>query len=129
MKIDKDSLQYTVERTYKELLTLGLQDEEIRELQEQHLHNTKKMNQVIACKKIRHSTDPTLITFRTLLLSEFKVGERLTGDEITERMNKLLVRNRMEKMLHNNAVQYFRLLFHTKEYNNHGRSYEIIETF
>lgn len=129
VKIDKDSLQYTVERTYKELLTLGLQDEEIRELQEQHLHNTKKMNQVIACKKIRHSTDPTLITFRTLLLSEFKVGERLTGDEITERMNKLLVRNRMEKMLHNNAVQYFRLLFHTKEYNNHGRSYEIIETF
>ena len=129
VKIDKDSLQYTVERTYKELLTLGLQDEEIRELQEQHLHNTKKMNQVIACKKIRHSTDPTLITFRTLLLSEFKVGERLTGDEITERMNKLLVRNRMEKMMHNNAVQYFRLLFHTKEYNNHGRSYEIIETF
>ena len=129
VKIEKNDIQNKIEDTYDELSCLGMQDKEIRELQEQHLHDTKRMNQIIKSQKIKLSTDPTLITYRVLLLKEFQVGEKLKGEEITERMNKLLIKNGMEQMRHNNAVQLFKLLFTTKTHVNKHRFYEILETF
>lgn len=129
MRVDKNSMQYKIENIHKDLSDLGLQDKEIRELLEKHLHDAKRMNQVVDTMKIKRSTDPTLVVYRSLLLSEFKVGERLKGDEITERMNKLLVKNGMEKHAHNTAVQYFNLLFTTLPHVNKGRVYEIVQTF
>ena len=87
------------------------------------------MSQIMKAMKIRYSTDPIFITYRALLLSEFKIGENLTGVEITERMNKVLEKNKMTKQGHNNAIQLFRLLFETKENVNKERRYEIIKTF
>lgn len=128
-KTDKSSTRYKIEETYNELSSLGLTDEEIRDIQEKNLHAPKKMSQVMKAMKIRYSTDPIFVTYRALLLSEFKIGENLTGAEITERMNKVLEKNKMTKQGHNNAVQIFRLLFETKEHTNKTRRYEIIKTF
>lgn len=128
-KTDKSSTRYKIEETYNELSSLGLTDEEIRDIQEKNLHAPKKMSQIIKAMKIRYSTDPIFITYRALLLSEFKIGENLTGVEITERMNKVLEKNKMTKQGHNNAIQLFRLLFDTKENVNKERRYEIIKTF
>ena len=72
VKIEKNDIQNKIEDTYDELSCLGMQDKEIRELQEQHLHDTKRMNQIIKSQKIKLSTDPTLITYRVLLLKEFQ---------------------------------------------------------
>ena len=128
-KTDKSSTRYKIEETYNELSSLGLTDEEIRDIQEKNLHAPKKMSQVMKAMKIRYSTDPIFVTYRALLLSEFKIGENLTGAEITERMNKVLEKNKMTKQGHNNAIQLFRLLFDTKENVNKERRYEIIKTF
>ena len=128
-KTDKSSTRYKIEETYNELSSLGLTDEEIRDIQEKNLHAPKKMSQIIKAMKIRYSTDPIFITYRALLLSEFKIGENLTGVEITERMNKVLEKNKMTKQGHNNAIQLFRLLFDTKQNVNKERRYEIIKTF
>lgn len=129
VKTDKNSTRYKIEETYNELSCLGLTDEEIRDIQEKNLHAPKKMNQVMKAMQVRYSTDQIFITYRALLLSEFKVGENLTGEEITERMNNVLERNKMIKQGHNNAVQLFRLLFNTRENVNKERRYEILETF
>ena len=128
-KTDKSSTRYKIEETYNELSSLGLTDEEIRDIQEKNLHAPKKMSQVMKAMKIRYSTDRIFVTYRALLLSEFKIGENLTGAEITERMNKVLEKNKMTKQGHNNAIQLFRLLFDTKENVNKERRYEIIKTF
>ena len=94
--------------------------------------NTEKMNKIRNICMVKYSPDVTMRLYRQLLLQNFEIGMRISGEEIEQKINSLRHEVGLPDQKHNTAVEYFNLLFETKRIkfsDTRKMGYEIISAF
>ena len=94
--------------------------------------NTEKMNRTRDICMVKYSPDVTMRLYRQLLLQNFEIGMRISGEEIEQKINSLRHEVGLPDQKHNTAVEYFNLLFETKRIkfsDTRKMGYEIISAF
>lgn len=128
----KNALHRKIREYYEEFKYLGLSDEKIRDILEENMGNTEKMNRTRDICMVKYSPDVTMRLYRQLLLQNFEIGMRISGEEIEQKINSLRREVGLPDQKHNTAVEYFNLLFETKRIkfsDTRKMGYEIISAF
>ena len=128
----KNALHREIQEYYEEFKYLGLSDEKIRNILEENMGNTEKMNKIRNICMVKYSPDVTMRLYRQLLLQNFEIGMRISGEEIEQKINSLRHEVGLPDQKHNTAVEYFNLLFETKRIkfsDTRKMGYEIISAF
>ena len=128
----KNALHREIQEYYEEFKYLGLSDEKIRNILEENMGNTEKMNRTRDICMVKYSPDVTMRLYRQLLLQNFEIGMRISGEEIEQKINSLRHEVGLPDQKHNTAVEYFNLLFETKRIkfsDTRKMGYEIISAF
>ena len=128
----KNALHRKIREYYEEFKYLGLSDEKIRDILEENMGNTEKMNKIRDICMVKYSPDVTMRLYRQLLLQNFEIGMRISGEEIEQKINSLRREVGLPDQKHNTALEYFNLLFETKRIkfsDTRKMGYEIISAF
>lgn len=92
----------------------------------------RKKNRTRDICMVKYSPDVTMRLYRQLLLQNFEIGMRISGEEIEQKINSLRREVGLPDQKHNTAVEYFNLLFETKRIkfsDTRKMGYEIISAF
>lgn len=130
---DMTPLHHNIKEYYEDFKMCGIEEDVIVKLLKENLANSTRMKKIHEIYMIKYSPDATLKLYRSLLLQNFIVGERLTGQEIAGRINECREKVGLSRQAGKTNVAFFNKLFVTKREKMNDDSkkwgYMIVEKF